>query len=305
MAKYPQIKIVNGNKFFFRFNLDLRIQHFILAATVVILVLSGMPLKFSDASWAPYLYAIFGGINMAPTVHKITGAIMLILFVYHLFWIFKEIYRNHYLPMKKDGTLTMGRMTMRIIKLPMVPNLKDLKDIIGLVKYLFYFTNVRPDGDEYTWKEKFDYWAPFWGMLIIGASGLIIWYKEFFTQIIPGWVINFSLIAHSDEALLAGLFLFIWHWYNVHFSTSVFPMGTVFLTGYLNEELMCEEHYEHYVRVMMEEGYEKEILPPHGGGHAPSCSKYAPDYEQGPPKSGNPDVVMTSEHFVKEGGVEA
>ena len=70
-----------------------------------------------------------------------------------------------------------------------------------------------------------------------------------------------TTVAHSDEALLAALFLFIWHWYNVHFSTSVFPMGTAFLTGYLTEDLMVEEHYEYYVEVMKSEGFENEILP--------------------------------------------
>jgi hypothetical protein len=72
------------------------------------------------------------------------------------------------------------------------------------------------------------------------------------------------LIAHSDEALLAALFLFIWHWYNVHFSISVFPMGTVFITGYMSEELLVEEHYQYYVEVMKKNGLEHEILPPHG-----------------------------------------
>ncbi len=285
--------------------MDLRIQHIFLAGTVVILVLSGMPLKFSDASWAPYLYSMFGGITMAPTVHKVTGAIMLLLFCYHLFWIAKVIYKNHYLPMKREGTYSTKAFLMRVLKLPMVPNMKDLRDIIDLMKYLFYFTNVRPNGDEYTWKEKFDYWAPFWGMFIIGASGVIIWNKELFTQIIPGEVINFLLIAHSDEALLAGLFLFIWHWYNVHFSTSVFPMGTVFLTGYLSEELMREEHYDYYVKVMKEEGYEKEILPPHGGGHAPSCSDYSSKDDDG---DSSPDTVSeleASEEIAKEGGTAA
>ncbi len=97
---------------------------------------------------------------------------------------------------------------------------------------------------------------------------------------IPGWMINFCLIAHSDEALLAALFLFIWHWYNVHFSASVFPMGTVFLTGYLSEELMVEEHYYQYAQVMKENGLESEIQPPHGGSAhkttAPVSAKKAP-----------------------------
>jgi cytochrome b subunit of formate dehydrogenase len=168
------------------------------------------------------------------------------------------------MPLKKAGELSLGRILKVLVTQPLVPNLKDAKDIRDLLKYLLFFTNKRPEGDKFTWKEKFDYWAPFWGMVIIGLSGLVLWNKELATQIIPGEAINFSLIAHSDEALLAALFLFIWHWYNVHFSMSVFPMGTVFITGYLPEELMVEEHYEYYVQVMKEAGLEHEILPPHG-----------------------------------------
>lgn len=272
MKRYPAIKIKDGKKYFFRFDLDQRIQHIILAITVIILVLTGMPLKFSDASWAPYLYTIFGGSKMAPTIHKITGAIMLILFAYHVIRVVSQILFKQILPLKKEGKMSIGRVTMILVKQPMIPNLKDAFDIIGLMKYLLYFTTVRPDGDEFTWKEKFDYWAPFWGMFVIGLTGLVLWNKVLATQIIPGELINFCLIAHSDEALLAALFLFIWHWYNVHFSTSVFPMGTVFLTGYLPEDLMAEEHYEHYVKVMKQEGLEDQILPPHGG-HKPFCGK--------------------------------
>ncbi len=107
-------------------------------------------------------------------------------------------------------------------------------------------------------------------MVIIGCSGIIMWNKEIATQILPGEFLNFLIIAHSDEALLAALFLFIWHWYNVHFSISVFPMGTVYLTGYMSEDLMAEEHYQYYVEVMKKAGLEDEILPPHGGhSHEP------------------------------------
>jgi formate dehydrogenase subunit gamma len=60
------------------------------------------------------------------------------------------------------------------------------------------------------------------------------------------------------------LFLFIWHFYNVHFSLSVFPMGTVFLTGYLSEEQMIEEHYQYYTEVMKAAGLEDQILPAEG-----------------------------------------
>ena len=85
MENNPAIKIKNGHKYFYRFSLNQRIQHLILAVSVVLLVLTGMPLKFSDASWAPYLYALFGGIKYAPIIHKTFGAILMVLFFYHVF----------------------------------------------------------------------------------------------------------------------------------------------------------------------------------------------------------------------------
>ena len=273
MKKYPLILHKDGKKYFYRLSLSLRIQHIILAVTVILLVLTGMPLKFSDTSWAPYLYALFGGTDMAPIVHRVSSVIMGTMFIYHVITVVSQIITKKILPLRKEGKMNIVEVTKVILRLPMIPNLKDAKDIIGLMKYLLYFTNVRPEGDEFTWKEKFDYWAPFWGMFIIGFSGIVLWNKVIATQILPGEVLNLCLIAHSDEALLAALFLFIWHWYNVHFSTSVFPMGTVFLTGYLSEELMAEEHYHYYVKVMKKEGLEDEIQPPHGGGHKnPFCS---------------------------------
>ncbi len=267
MESYPKIKVKDGEKFFFRFTLSERIQHIILAASVIVLVLTGMPLKFHDAQWLAWIYKWFGGITAAPIVHKVAGSILLLLFFYHVYHLIVTIYKNSFVPMKKKGELSMGNFLLMLAKQPMVPNLKDLHDIIGLMKYLLFFTNVRPDGARFTWKEKFDYWAPFWGVVIIGVSGVIMWQKEIASHFLSGWAINFCLIMHSDEALLAALFLMIWHWYNVHFSVAVFPMGNVFITGYLTEELMVEEHYEQYVEVMKEAGLENEILPPHGGGH--------------------------------------
>jgi cytochrome b subunit of formate dehydrogenase len=272
MERYPMIKIKDGKKYFFRFTLDQRIQHIILASTVIILVLTGMPLKFHDTFWAPYLYALFGGINTAPIVHRVAGTIMLLGFAYHLGYMFHDIYKNHLIPLKKREGLSIGKVIKVLISLPLIPNRKDARDIKDLFKYLFFLSSERPKGDRFTWKEKFDYWAPFWGIVIIGSSGVIMWAEEYATYVLPGWVINLALIAHSDEALLAALFLFIWHWYNVHFSPSIFPMGTVFLTGYLSEEQMVEEHYEYYVEVMKKAGLEHEILPPHGS-HAHTSSE--------------------------------
>lgn len=264
MAQKYIIKVNDGKKYFFRFTVNQRLQHIILACSVITLVMTGMPLKFHDTFWAPYLYKLFGGIHLAPIIHRFAGVILLLLFAYHLGYLAYNFYVGEIVPLKENKKLSLVEVVKAVIRQPMIPNMKDLKDIGALFKYLFFLTKEKPRGDRFTWKEKFDYWAPFWGIVIIGSTGIVMWAQELATMVLPGEIISFALIAHSDEALLAALFLFLWHWYNVHFSLSVFPMGTVFLTGYLTEELMVEEHYDYYVEVMKREGFEDEILPPPG-----------------------------------------
>jgi len=270
MKNRPDIKIKNGKKYFFKFTALQRAQHITIASCVIVLALTGMPLKFHDTSWAQPVYALFGGIKVAPVVHKIAGTVLLLLFVFHLIYIVYSIFADLIIPLKKKKQLRVGTVVKSLVTHPIMPSFKDVKDIIDLLKYLLFFTNKRPEGAKFTWKEKFDYWAPFWGIVIMVSTGLVMWQKEIVTRFLPGEVINLALIAHSDEALLAALFLFIWHFYNVHFSTSVFPMGTVFLTGYLPEHLMVEEHYEYYKKVMKAAGLEDEMLAPDGSpGKAP------------------------------------
>ena len=80
-----------------------------------------------------------------------------------------------------------------------------------------------PGYGRFTYWEKFDYFAVFWGMIIIGFTGLVLWFPEFFTRILPGWSINVATIIHSDEALLAVGFIFTIHFFNTHFRPDKFP----------------------------------------------------------------------------------
>ncbi|MBW2255541.1 MAG: hypothetical protein JRI25_13205 [Deltaproteobacteria bacterium] len=262
----PLIEVIDGKRYFFRFTGNQRVQHIILAVSVIILFVTGMPLKFHDHAWAPYLFSLLGGLESARVVHRIAGVVLVGLFFYHLGYLTWVIYRKQLKPLIRRGELTVGRFFKILITQPLVPNLKDVKDILQLLKYLFFLTRERPKGSRFRWIEKFDYLAPFWGVVIIGASGVMMFDIELSSQLMPGLVINYALVAHSEEALLATLFLILWHWYNVHYSPAVFPMSTSYITGYLPEHLMVEEYYEHYVEVMTKAGLEDEILPPQGVG---------------------------------------
>ena len=117
--------------------------------------------------------------------------------------------------------------------------MQDIKDFWATMKW-FLGKGPRPNYGRWTYWEKFDYLAVFWGVAIIGFSGLVLWFPVFFTKFIPGWVINVSQIIHSDEALLAVGFIFTIHFFNTHFRPEAFPMDTVIFTGH-----MPLEHFKH------------------------------------------------------------
>ncbi|MGD0522926.1 MAG: hypothetical protein ABSA48_16850, partial [Terracidiphilus sp.] len=104
----------------------------------------------------------------------------------------------------------------------------------------------RPRYGRWTYWEKFDYFAVFWGIAIIGSSGLMLWFGEFFTRFLPGWLINVATIIHSDEALLAAGFIFTIHFFNTHFRPEKFPMDTVVFTGRMPLEEFKHERPAEY-----------------------------------------------------------
>ncbi len=127
----------------------------------------------------------------------------------------------------------------------MIPTLQDGRDFIAHQKW-FFGKGPRPAFDRWTYWEKFDYFAVFWGVFMIGLSGMIMWFPVIFTRILPGWVINIALIIHSDEALLAAGFIFTFHFFNTHFRIEKFPMDTVIFSGQMTvEELELERPAEY------------------------------------------------------------
>ena len=66
-------------------------------------------------------------------------------------------------------------------------NKNDGREFVASIKW-FFGKGERPDYGRFTYWEKFDYFAVFWGMFIIGSTGLFLWFPEFFTNVLPGLV---------------------------------------------------------------------------------------------------------------------
>jgi hypothetical protein len=106
----------------------------------------------------------------------------------------------------------------------------------------------KPQFERYAYWEKFDYWAVFWGMIVIGFSGYCMWFAPFFARFLPGWALNAVLVIHSDEALLAILFIFSIHFVNTHLRPDSFPMDLVVFTGVESEEEFKLKRPDEYKR---------------------------------------------------------
>jgi cytochrome b subunit of formate dehydrogenase len=131
----------------------------------------------------------------------------------------------------------------------MLPRIKDFQDCLGMFRW-FFVGGKKPKFDRWTYWEKFDYTAEVGGSMIIGLTGLLLWFPIFFSSYIPGWMFNVATIVHGYEALLAVGFIFTIHFFNAHLRLEKFPVDDVMFTGSLPEEEFKEERPAEYERLV-------------------------------------------------------
>jgi len=238
-----------------RFNLYHRVLHAIIVISFLGLVLTGMPLRYSDTAWAVWFISHLGGFKGAGLIHRICAVFTFGYFAAHIAYI---VY--HVAIVKKFKFNPFGPDSM-------VPSFKDVEDIYQVSKW-FLGQGPRPQFDRWAYWEKFDYWAVFWGVGIIGFSGLFLWFPEFFGRFFPGWVFNIATVIHSDEALLASGFIFTAHFFNSHLRPEKFPMDCVIFTGRVTLHELQEERPLQYQRLVAENRLGKYEMTSQG-----SCAK--------------------------------
>jgi thiosulfate reductase cytochrome b subunit len=220
-----------------RFNFYHRILHVFVIVSFMGLVITGMPLKYADAPWAAWLMKFLGGYHVAGLIHRICAVITFGYFAAHILFVIYDI-----AVIRKFRFNPFGPESM-------VPRWKDIMDIYNNLKW-FLGMGPAPKFDRWAYWEKFDYWAVFWGVGMIGLSGLLLWFPEFFGRFLPGWTFNVATIIHSDEALLASGFIFTIHFFNTHLRPGKFPMDPVIFTGSVPLEELKHERPLEYERLL-------------------------------------------------------
>ena len=234
-----------------RFNPFERFLHMLVVTSFLALVLTGMPLKFYYAPWAHVLFNLLGGPEAARVLHHLAAIVTFTYFALHLGSLVGKVRRGW--PKLRDpatGRIGWRRMWATFFGPDsMVPSWQDARDFVAHVKW-FLGRGPRPQWDRWTYWERFDYFAVFWGVAIIGLSGLVLWFPKFFTTFLPGSLINIAVVVHSDEALLAAGFIFTFHFFNTHFRLDKFPMDTVIFSGHLSKNELMHERRRWYDRLV-------------------------------------------------------
>jgi cytochrome b subunit of formate dehydrogenase len=222
-------------RFFVRFTRAQRTMHAVLFSTFLGLAATGLPLRFSQSIWARRLATEVGGFGAILFFHKLCAIVLTIAFAIHL----KDIFTRGI--MNREKGIFWGATSM-------VANWKDVKDIFAHFRW-FLGLGPKPVFERYAYWEKFDYWAVFWGMMVIGFSGYAMWFAPFFAHFLPGWALNAVLVIHSEEGLLAILFIFSIHFVNTHLRPGSFPMDMVIFTGVESEEEFKTKRAVEYERL--------------------------------------------------------
>ncbi|MFI5207241.1 MAG: sigma 54-interacting transcriptional regulator, partial [Gemmatimonadales bacterium] len=200
-----------GGPYVWRFKLFHRLVHGISVVSFFALVITGLPLRFSCTLWAADMMRLLGGTHTAGLVHRTAGAITIAYFLAHVVYVTAILLRSN-----NKRAMLWGPDSL-------VFQPQDVRDFVQMFKW-FFGKAPFPRFGRYGYNEKFHYFGAFWGILLLGGTGLVRWLPGVFTRILPGWAFNVAAVIHSEEAMLAAGFMFLIHFFNVHLRPDKFPL---------------------------------------------------------------------------------
>lgn len=204
-----------------------RIFHLLLILFFLTQGSTGLARMYIETSWGKSLASLFGGYETALSIHKVVGILMIFGFVIHIIYLlFRVKWRQFPASLLEPDSL--------------LPHPRDIKDFFLHIGWFFGISKP-PKFERWGYWEKFDYWAVFWGIPILGISGLLLAYPLLASRIIPGWGLNVAFWVHRIEAILAMAHVFIIHFFVAHLRRHNFPMDRTIFEGSAELNAVCAE----------------------------------------------------------------
>lgn len=213
-----------------RLTLQQRVQHLLLLTSFITLVLTGFALAYPES---PFAWLFGSSEGPRRIIHRIAAVIMILLGFYHA----------GYMLFTKEG-----RQALKDIWF----SFRDAGDVIAVMKYYLGLSKDHPRMGRFTYGEKAEYWAVVWGTIVMGVTGLMIWYNVATTNWMPRWWIDIATTIHFYEAVLATLAIIVWHLYNVIFDPDSYPINWAWFDGKMDEHQFEHEHGLEYDKMRRE-----------------------------------------------------
>jgi cytochrome b subunit of formate dehydrogenase len=234
---------------FTRFNSFHRIAHSVMVVSFLGLALTGLPLKFSSYTWAQWLAAVLGGFTWTGFWHRFFSITTFGCFGAYVIYLLRC-----FILKRREGASLLEAVFGPDSP---VPNPRDARDMFAMGKW-FVGLGPRPSFERWAYWEKFDFFGASSDIILIGTTGLVLWFPNFFCLFLPGEAVNIAKVVHTTLALLATGFVFAIHFFGTHFRPDKFPMDMSILTGVVSETEMEHERPELLAR-MEREGRIEEL----------------------------------------------
>jgi cytochrome b subunit of formate dehydrogenase len=213
-----------GHSLYVRMTLNERIQHGTFAVSFILLVLTGFMLRYPDAWWVAGIRSLSESIfEIRGIIHRVSAVVMVMASLYHIYYI---------------SFVPRGRQLIR----DLFPKVQDAYDALNVAKYNLGISQEKPLLDRFSYVEKAEYWALIWGTIVMGITGVILWFDVNFINIIGKRWWDVARVVHYYEAWLATLSIIVWHFYFIIFNPDVYPMNLAWWKGTISEEEMADEH---------------------------------------------------------------
>ncbi len=217
-----------------RFTPHQRAQHWLLAITFTLLCLTGFPMKFADQAWAAWLIARIGGLSSARMIHHVAGVVLICGCCYHVLYIIR---------LARKAARTSGSGFFKALRSQsMAVGLADLRGMNQLMLYYLFLSRKKPTNGKFSPEQKFEYFGVFWGIFVLGTTGLLLWATAWTSRQLPGQALTIAALLHTFEAFLALLHIGVVHLATVIFSPHALPVSKAMFTGETSATQLADDH---------------------------------------------------------------
>ena len=228
-----------------RFTRGERWMHTLLVVCFMALSVTGIAWMFIETDLGKALALPFGGVDGVLLVHRLFGLFLTVAFITHIVYLLRTAFTRRHDALSGPDSL--------------VWTWSDFRAVFQHMAWLFG-RRKHPVFDRWSWWQKFDYWAVWWGLIIVGSTGLLMFDSVLTTSILPGWMMNVARWVHKLEAILAMAHIFVVHFFIESYRPSAFPLNAHIFHGAAELEALKEEHPAWIERMQAEGRLEERII---------------------------------------------